>query len=184
MNYLKLAQFVDKHQYKADCISFRNSWGSWKLAYDDVLLAGHPSLTEVMDNLIERISDYENYKIVLRGSGNVLAAYLCAFVSEEEKPELPYYMLSRSEILRHCEEFLERTRIEDGIILFETDDMDFAFERGDLIEEYGEDARDYFVENELWELIYFGHFDPSPLTRIADPWGRRILEPDESIPRV
>ncbi len=61
----------------------------------------------------------------------------------------------------------------------------YEFERDkEFLEKYGEDAVQIFMDEELWELNYFGHFDLAPLTLQTDAWGRRALLPSRNVPRL
>ncbi len=43
-------------------------------------------------------------------------------------------------------------------------------------------ARSFSIRNS--EYIYFGKFDPLPLTEKVDSWGRRALKSHRDVPRV
>jgi hypothetical protein len=187
MNYSEIKQLarkLEEGQYKPKCLSFKSDWNGWKLAYEDALLSYHESEGEVVSNLAKAVKG-RNYKLVFRGSGNVFCNYVYAFV--HEKPgELPFFMLNKSELYDYYEDFLERIHLDrkKKAVLFETDRI-YEFERDDdFIEEYDKDVELIFFSEDLWELIYFGYFDPNPLTLVTDGWGRRALFPSKEVPRV
>jgi hypothetical protein len=180
-----LAKILEENQYKPKRISFKSGWNGWKLAYEDALLSYHESEGEVIRNLARVVED-KDYKLVFRGSGNVFCNYVYAFVHEKPR-ELPFFMLNKSELYDWYEDFLERISLdkEKKAVLFETDDKTYEFERDDgFIEEYDRDVELTFFSEDLWELIYFGYFDPNPLTLITDGWGRRALIVDKNVPRI
>lgn len=187
MNLQELAKHLEQGQYRPRQLSFKNDWLGWKLAYDDALLSYHPSEDEVVRNTKEAVKGFDNYKLIFRGSGNVFCTYILAFVNEEEKPKLPYYMLNKSEISNHYEDFLNRIHVDrkKNTIVFEVEDKKYEFDQDeDFIKKYEDDVEHIFLDEDLGELIYFGYFDPEPLTVRLDAWGRRALAPSKNVPRV
>ncbi|ADC64607.1 hypothetical protein Ferp_0432 [Ferroglobus placidus DSM 10642] len=185
MDIMKLARFLEEMQYFPENISFRDDWLGWKLVYCDALLYMHESQKDVVKNLAKHAAEHENHKLVFRTSGNVFCDYVYLFVNDSENPELPYFMLNRNEIFEYYDDFLERLSIKGNSIVFRTDSGIYRFDDYEwLIEEYGDDARDVFLEEEFWRYIYSGHFDPLPLTEEVDVWRRKVIRVHRDVPRV
>lgn len=184
MDTEKLAHFLEETQYFPESITFKSSWLGWKLAYCDALLYMHESQREVVRNLARHAVSHEHHKLVFRSSGNVFCDFVYIFVNDSDEPELPYFMLNRNEIFDYYHDFLERISVEESSIVFRADDRVYRFnDYGWLVDEYGDDACDIFLEEELWQHTYSGCFDPLPLTERTDAWGRRILRIHSDVPR-
>ena len=185
MDIRKLARFLEESQYLPEEIAFRSDWMGWKLAYCDALLYMHESQRKVVGSIARYAAEHENHKLVFRGSGNVFCDFVYVFVNDDEEPELPFYMLGRNEIFNYYDQFLERLDVSGDTIVFRTDDRVYRFDDYEyLIEEYGDEVCSIFLEEEIWEYIYSGKFDPLPLTERVDSWGRRILKVHSDVPRV
>ena len=185
MDIRKLARFLEETQYLPEEIAFRSDWLGWRLAYCDALLYMHGSQKDVVRNIAKYAAEHENHKLVFRTSGNIFCDYVYVFVNDDEKPELPFYMLGRNEIFNYYDQFMERLEVSGDTIVFRTDDRVYRFEDYDhLIEEYGDEACSIFLEEEMWEYIYSGKFDPLPLTERVDAWGRRVLKVNEKVPKT
>ncbi len=185
MDIRKLASFLEETQYLPEEIAFRSDWFGWRLAYCDALLYMHGSQREVVGNITRYAAEHENHKLVFRTSGKIFCDFVYVFVNDDEEPELPFYMLGRNEILNYYDQFMERLDVSDDAVVFRTDDRVYRFEDyGYLIEEHGDEVCSVFLEEEMWEYIYSGRFDPLPLTERTDPWGRRILKLHSDVPRV
>ncbi|WP_290624607.1 hypothetical protein [Archaeoglobus sp. UBA230] len=91
-------------------------------------------------------------------------------------------MLNRNEIFDYYDVFLERLSVEGKKIVFRVDNRVYRFDDY-LIEEYGDEACSVFLEEEMWEYIYSGKFDPLPLTERVDSWGRRVLKVNGKSPK-
>ncbi|RLI78462.1 hypothetical protein DRP04_10100 [Archaeoglobales archaeon] len=186
MNINKLVKFIEETQYLPESISFKRDWLGWKLLYCDVLFYRDGKQKELIKNIVKSVIDYRNHKIVFRASGSIFCDYVYAFVNDDFKPELPFYMLNRDEISKYYDEFIERLSIDKdrNLIVLKADDAVYEFEGyEDLIEEYGGKACKVFLDREMWRYIYLGTFDPLPLTEEVDSW-RRVLKVHESVPRV
>ncbi len=185
MDIRKLARFLEETQYLPEEIAFRSDWLGWRLAYCDALLNMHGSQREVVGNIARYAAEHENHKLVFRTSGNIFCDYVYLFVNDGEEPELPFYMLGRNEIFNYYDQFMERLDVSDDAVVFRTDDRVYRFEDYDyLIEEYGDETCSVFLEEEMWEYIYSGRFDPLPLTEKTDSWGRRILRVHSEVPKI
>ena len=185
MDLGKLASFLEETQYLPDEIAFKSEWLGWKLAYCDALLYMHESQREVVGDLAKHAVEHRNHKLVFRGSGNVFCDFVYLFVSDDKEPELPFYMLGRNEIFDYRDQFLERLGVKDNAIVFKTEDRVYTFrDYGYLIEKYKDEACSIFLEEEMWEYIYSGYFDPLPLTERCDAWGRKVLRVHRDVPRV
>jgi len=186
MNINKLVKFIEEMQYLPRSVSFKRDWLGWKLLYCDVYFHGEGKQKDLIKNIAKGIVDYRNHKIVFRASGSIFCDYVYAFVNDDPKPELPFFMLNKNELQNYYAEFLERLNIDKNrnLIIFEADDAAYKFEGyEDLIEEYGGRACRIFLEQEMWRHIYLGTFDPLPLTEEVDSW-KRVLKVHESVPRV
>jgi len=185
MDIGKLACFLGETQYLPEEIALRDDWLGWKLAYCDVLLYMHESQKEVVRNLAKHAINHEHHKLVFRTSGNIFCDFVYLFVNDSDEPELPYFMLNRNEIFNYYDDFLERLSIEESSIVFRTDSRIYRFDDYEwLIGEYGDEARDVFLEEEFWQYVYSGHFDPHLLTEKTDAWGRRVLRVHKDVPRI
>jgi len=185
MDLGKLASFLEETQYLPDEIAFKSEWLGWKLAYCDALLYMHESQREVVGNLAKHAVEHRNHKLVFRGSGNVFCDFVYLFVSDDKEPELPFYMLGRNEIFDYRDQFLERLGVKDNAIVFKTEDRVYTFrDYGYLIEKYKDEACSIFLEEEMWEYIYSGYFDPLPLTERCDAWGRKVLRVHRDVPGI
>ena len=140
MKISKLAKFIEETQYLPASISFKRDWHGWKLLYCDVFSYRDGRRKDIIKNIAEGIIDYRNHKIVFRTSGCIFYDYIYVFVNDDPKPELPFYMLTKSEIPRYYDYFFDRIKVDEerNLILFKTDDAVYEFEGyEDLIEEYG-----------------------------------------------
>ena len=78
-------------------------------------------------------------------------------------------MLNRNEIFDYHHEFLERISVEEKSIAFRADDRVYRFDDcGWMVDEYGDNAGEIFLDEEFWSHIYAGYFDPLPLTERCD----------------
>ena len=65
-------------------------------------------------NIVKRVIDYKNHKMVFRASGSIFYDYIYAFVSNDLKLELPFFMVNRSELSKYYSDFAERLSIDKG----------------------------------------------------------------------
>jgi len=145
----------------------------------------HESQREVVGNIAKHAAEHERHKLVFRSSGNVFCDFVYVFVNDDEKPELPFYMLGRNEIFNYYDQFLERLDVSKDSIVFRMDDRVYRFDDYEyLIEEYGDEVCSVFLDEEMWEYIYTGYFDPLPLTERVDSWGRRVLRVHSDVPMI
>jgi len=185
MDTEKLARFIEETQYLPESIAFRSNWMGWKLAYCDALLHMHGSQKDVVRNIAKSAIEHEHHKLVFRSSGNVFCDFAYVFVNDSEEPELPFFMLNRSEIFKYYDDFLERLGVDGKTIVFRIDKRTYRLEDCSyLVEEYGDEACAIFLEEELWDYIHSGYFDPIPLTEKIDSWGRRALKVHKEVPRA
>jgi len=143
----------------------------------------HESQKEVVKNLARHAIEHEHHKLVFRSSGNVFCDFVYLFVNDDLDLELLYFMLNRNVIFDYYHELLERISVDEKSIAFRTDDRVYRFDDyGWIAEEHGDDAGEISLDEEFWNHIYAGYFDPLPLTEKSDAWG--ILKVHSDVPRI
>jgi len=114
----------------------------------------------VIKNIAKSVINYRNHKIVFRASGSIFCDYVYAFINDDPKPGLPFYMLNRNEIPKYYDEFIERLGIDKN--------------REIITEKMIAEITKFFKK--LYSVQYWG----SSLNRIFQDGLRALYEKDDS----
>jgi DNA-binding MarR family transcriptional regulator len=116
----------------------------------------------MIKNIAKSVINYRNHKIVFRASGSIFCDYVYAFINDDPKPGLPFYMLNRNEIPKYYDEFIERLGIDKN--------------REIITEKMIAEITKFFKK--LYSVQYWG----SSLNRIFQDGLRALYEKDEATP--
>lgn len=189
-DYRGKIKWLEKNQIKVSeyPISFSLKWKGWKLMNERPLIV--PDGYKNMDKCIKDSKDFQ-YKIVSRAGSKHLSEYLFVFATEEDEPEIPFFMMNKDEIQKVYRPFADRIDIDlpsssiifspDGRVRYKIYNYQIEKRRNHPDRNLKNDMVSTFVKDLLPKCIYYGNFDPDPL--ISFKGGRSSLVVSREIPR-
>lgn len=189
-DYEKKIKWLEKNQIeiKKYPISFNLDWKGWKLMNERPLVIQDPFTN--MDKYLRDAEDFP-YKIVSRAGSRLLSEYLFMFATEEDEPEIPFFMMNKDEIQKAYKTFAERVSIDlpsssiifspDGAVRYKMYNYQIEKRRNRLDRNLKNDMVSTFVRDLLPKSIYYGDFDSDPLIAMRN--GRVRLVVSRDIPR-
>jgi len=188
--YEEKIKWLESNQIEVDKypISFSFNWKGWKLMNDKPLVITCPFSN--MDKYIRNAKDFQ-YKIVPRAGSRLLSEYLFMFATEEDNPDIPFFMLSKDEIRKVYKSFAEHVDIDlpTSSIIFSLGDgiryrmyhYEIEKRKNNLDTNLKNEMVSVYLKELLPKCIYYGNFDPDPL--ISTKNGRARLVVSRNIPR-
>lgn len=189
-NYMGKIKWLEKNQIdvKKYPISFSLDWKGWRLVNERPLIV--PNGYRNMDRYLRNAKDFQ-YKMVSRSGSKLLSNYLFMFASEEDEPEIPFFMMGKDEIKKVYKTISDRVDIDmaSNSILFSLDEgirykiyhYQIEKRKNDPDKNFKKDIISSFLKGLLPRSVSYGDFDPDPL--IAMKNGRVRLIVSRDIPR-
>lgn len=169
-------------------ISFSLDWKGWKLMNERPLIV--PDGYKNIDKCIKDSKDFQ-YKIVSRAGSKPLSEYLFMFATEEDEPQIPFFMLNREEIQKAYKTFADRVDIDlpsssiifslDGGVRYKMYHYQIEKRKSNPGRNFRNDIVSVYIKDLLPRSIYYGDFDPDPLIAVRN--GRVRLVVSRDIPR-
>jgi len=188
--YEEKAKWLEKNQIQVEKypISFNLDWKGWKLMNEKPLVVTNPFTN--MDRYIRDAKDFQ-YKMVSRAGNKLLSEYLFMFATEEDNPEIPFFMTNNDEVKKSYKTFASRVDIDPltNSIIFSLDDgirykmYNYQIEKrkNDKDSTLRDEMVSTFVKDLLPKSIHYGNFDPDSLITVKN--GRARLVVSREIPR-
>jgi len=189
-NYNEKIEWLKENQVdvKKYPICFSLDWKSWKLmnekplVFSDPFTNGHRYLDETKDI---------PYKLVSRAGNRLLSEYLFLFATEDNDPEIPFFMLDKGEIEKTHKSFDDRVSIDladssvvlslNGGIRYKMYNHQIEAGKKNPDKDLSGEIIPVYLDHFLPKFISYGHFDPDPL--ITSKNGKTRLFVSRNIPR-